>query len=265
MSRKKDKRIIIENVRVEDYAAEGKAIAKVDGKVIFIENVIPGDVVDIQLSKNKKDWANAFPVNFIEYSADRVQPFCKHFGTCGGCVWQSLPYSKQLEYKQQQVADSLQRIGKIDFPEIAPIIGCAETTLYRNKMEYTFSTKKYIPKQDFEAMKASGILAQEDAAGLHTRGFFDKVVDIDVCYLQAEPTNEIRKFAANFARLRKIPFYDIRNHTGWLRTMHVRNTTTGELMINLVFGYEDVANREALLQLLLQKFPAITNLLYTIN
>ncbi len=265
MSRKKDKRIIIENVRVEDYAAEGKAIAKVDGKVIFIENVIPGDVVDIQLSKNKKDWANAFPVNFIEYSADRVQPFCKHFGTCGGCVWQSLPYSKQLEYKQQQVADSLQRIGKIDFPEIAPIIGCAETTLYRNKMEYTFSTKKYIPKQDFEAMKASGILAQEDAAGLHTRGFFDKVVDIDVCYLQAEPTNEIRKFAANFARLRKIPFYDIRNHTGWLRTMQVRNTTTGELMINLVFGYEDAANREALLQLLLQKFPAITTLLYTIN
>ena len=265
MSRKKDKRIILEQVRIEDYAAEGKAIAKVDGKVVFIENVIPGDIVDVQLSKNKKDWANGFPVNFHSYSADRVMPFCKHFGACGGCVWQTLPYEKQLHYKQQQVADSLQRIAKIDFPEIMPIRGCGQTTLYRNKMEYTFSTKKYIPKEDFEAMKVAGSIAQEEAAGLHARGFFDKVVDIDICYLQKEPTNEIRKFVANFARLRKIPFYDIKNHTGWLRTMHVRNTTTDELMINIVLGYEDEENRKALLDLLLQKFSQITTLLYTIN
>lgn len=250
---------------VEDYAAEGKAIAKVDGKAVFIENVIPGDVVDVQLSNNKKDWANGFPVKFHSYSADRVTPFCKHFGACGGCVWQTLPYEKQLHYKQQQVADSLQRIAKIDFPEIMPIAGCEQTTLYRNKMEYTFSTKKYIPKEDFEAMKATGNITQEDAAGLHARGFFDKVVDIDICHLQKEPTNEIRKFVANFARLRKIPFYDIRNHTGWLRTMHVRNTTTDELMINIVLGYEDEENRKSLLDLLLQKFPQITTLFYTIN
>ena len=265
VSRKKDKRIVLENILVEDYAAEGKSIGRVEGKVIFIENVVPGDVVDIQLSKNKKDWANAFPVKFISYAKERIEPFCKHFGACGGCTWQNLPYEKQLHYKQRQVTDSLERIGKIALPEIQPIIGCTDTTRYRNKMEYTFCTKKYIPREDFQAMKLTGDIPQQDAAGLHAKGFFDKVVDIDVCYLQAEPTNEIRKFVANFARLRKIPFYDIRNHAGWLRTMHVRNNTTGELMVNVVFGYEDKENRGALLELLVKKFPQITTLLYTIN
>ncbi|ANI88633.1 23S rRNA (uracil-5-)-methyltransferase RumA [Arachidicoccus ginsenosidimutans] len=267
--RRKKERIIWSNVLVEDYAAEGKAIGKVEGKIVFIEKAVPGDVVDVQVSKNKKDWANAFPVNFVSYSKDRVEPFCAHFGICGGCSWQNLPYEKQLLYKEKQVIDQLTRIGKLKLPDISPIAGCKETTGYRNKMEYTFSTKPYIPKEEFAALKNSGepfdTRTQQGVAGFHAKGFFDKVVEIDVCHLQKEPTNEIRKFIAQFARLRKIPFYDIKEHQGWLRNVLVRNTTTGELMINVVFGYEDKENREALLNLLTEKFPKITTLLYTIN
>lgn len=266
--RKKKERIIWENVLAEDFAAEGKAIGKVEGKVVFIENAVPGDVVDVQVSKNKKDWANAFPVKFVAYSSERVEPFCSHFGICGGCSWQNLPYDKQLLYKEKQVADQLTRIGKLDLPGIAPIAGCAETTGYRNKMEYTFATREYTaapppPKGGSSDFPPTG--ESKGAAGFHAKGFFDKVVEIDKCYLQHEPTNEIRKFIAQFARLRKIPFYDIKEHHGWLRNVLVRNTTTGELMINIVFGHEDKDNREALLQLLFQKFPQITTLLYTIN
>ncbi len=254
---------------MEDFAAEGKAIGKVEGKVVFIENAVPGDVVDVQVSKNKKDWANAFPINFVSYSQDRVDAFCSHFGICGGCSWQDLPYEKQLTYKEKQVADQLTRIGKLSLPGIRTIIGCSETTGYRNKMEYTFSTKKYIPPQEFALLKNSGepfdTRTQQGVAGFHAKGFFDKVVEVDTCHLQIEPTNEIRKFIAQFARLRKIPFYDIKEHHGWLRNVLVRNTTTGELMINIVFGFEDKENREALLELLQEKFPQITTLLYTIN
>lgn len=267
--RHKKEIIVLENILVEGYAAEGKAIGKSEGKVIFIENCIPGDVVDVQLLKNKKDWANAFPIRFAHLSPDRVQPFCMHFGICGGCTWQNLPYKKQLDYKQKQVEDQLIRIGKIQFPQILPIIGSSETEGYRNKMEYTFSTKKYIPKEEFSQIKASGEVydtkVEQGVAGFHAKGFFDKVVEIDICYLQNEPTNEIRKFIAQFARLRKIPFYDIKEHQGWLRTMQIRNTTTNQLMVNIVFGYEDKENREALLNLLLEKFPQITTLLFTIN
>lgn len=265
MSKKRNKQIIIENVLVEDYAAEGKCIAKVDGKVIFIENVVPGDIVNIQLSKNKKDWASAFPLHFLQYSQERVQPFCKHFGDCGGCSWQQLTYEKQLIYKQKQVKDSLERIAKISFPTPFIIKACEETTLYRNKMEYTFSTKRFVPKNEFEKFKEQENKQMPDAAGLHAKGFFDKVVEINTCYLQKEPTNLVRKFIANYARLRNIPFYDIRNHTGWLRTLQIRNTTTNEWMVNVIFGYEDEENRLKLLQLLLEKFPQITTLLYTIN
>lgn len=267
--RKKRLKIIVEDLLVEDYAAEGKSIGKRDGKVIFIENCIPGDVLDVQLTKNKKDWSEGFPVAFKAYSPDRITPFCEHFGICGGCSWQSLPYEKQLFYKHKQVADNFQRIGKFPFPEIEPIIGCQETVGYRNKMEYTYSTKQYIPNDALAAIKAAGEnfdpTAQHGVAGFHAKGFFDRVVEIDICHLQVEPTNKIRKFIAQFARLRHLPFYDIRMHTGWIRTVQVRNTTTGALMVNVVFGYEDQENGKALLNLLIEKFPEITCLLYMIN
>ena len=186
MKRKKQN-IVLEKLLVEDYAAEGKSLARLEGKVIFIENVVPGDVVDVRLLKNKKDWAEGFPVLFHSYSADRVEPFCSHFGVCGGCQWQMLPYEKQLLYKQQQVAETLKRIGKVSLPPLQPIIGAAETKYYRNKIEYTFGTK------EFTKAPPTSVLSLEGAvAGFHAKGFFDKVVDIQTCYLQAEPTNKIR-------------------------------------------------------------------------
>ncbi len=259
--------MVLEKLLVLDYAAEGKSLAKLDGKVIFIEGAVPGDLVDVQLSKNKADWAEGHTVHIHSYSSDRVTPFCSHFGVCGGCQWQMLPYEKQLFYKQKQVQDNLSRIGRITLPEIRPIMGASQTTHYRNKLEYTFATRKFIPTEEFRRMKAEGVSFSEQpgAAGFHVRGFFDKVVEIDTCHLQEEPTNAIRKFVAAFAVEKGISFYNIRQHEGWLRNMFVRNTTTGELMINIVFGYEDTPNRELLLAQLLEKFPSITTLLYTIN
>jgi 23S rRNA (uracil1939-C5)-methyltransferase len=265
--RKQRKPIVLEKLLVQDYAAEGKSLARADGKVIFIEGAVPGDLVDVQLSKNKTDWAEGHTVHIHELSPDRVTPFCSHFGICGGCQWQMLPYEKQLFYKQKQVTDNLSRIGKVALPDIAPIIGADKTTRYRNKIEYTFATGKYIPTKEFREMKAAGISPkdQSGAAGFHVRGFFDKVVEIDTCHLQEEPGNHIRKVVAAFAVERNLPFYNTRSHEGWLRNMFIRNTTTGELMVNVVLGYEDRENRTALLDMLLHQFPQITTLLYTIN
>ncbi|MES2003894.1 MAG: 23S rRNA (uracil(1939)-C(5))-methyltransferase RlmD [Bacteroidota bacterium] len=265
--RKQRKTVVLENILVQDYAAEGKSLARVDGKVIFIEGAVPGDVVDVQLSKNKSDWAEGHTVKMHTLSPDRVSPFCTHFGVCGGCQWQMLPYEKQLFYKQKQVSDNLGRIAKVELPEIAPIIGADKTREYRNKLEYTFATGKFIPTDAFRKMKAEGIDPNDHAgaAGFHARGFFDKVVEIDTCHLQEEPTNFIRKAVANFALDNGMSFYNNRAHQGWLRNMFVRNTTTGELMINVVLGYEDEAMRIKLLDQLLQQFPQITTLLYTIN
>lgn len=252
---------------MQDYAAEGKSLARVEGKVVFIEGAVPGDVVDVQLGKNKADWAEGHTVKIHTLSPDRVTPFCTHFGVCGGCQWQMLPYEKQLFYKQKQVSDNLSRIAKVVLPEMSPIIGADQTRHYRNKMEYTFATGKFIPTEEFRRMKAEGISVKDQpgAAGFHVRGFFDKVVEIDTCHLQDEPTNYIRKAVAQFAIDHQLPFYNTRAHEGWLRNMFVRNTTTGELMINVVLGYEDETHRIKLLDQLLQQFPQITTLLYTIN
>jgi 23S rRNA (uracil1939-C5)-methyltransferase len=185
----------------------------------------------------------------------------------GGCQWQMLPYEKQLFYKTKQVADNLTRIGKVALPEMMPIIGAAQTEQYRNKIEYTFGTKTYIPSAQFRLMKAEGVSFDDlpGGAGFHVRGFFDKVVEIDTCHLQEEPTNLIRKFVAAYAIERNLPFYDVRKHQGWLRNMFIRNSTIGELMVNIVFGYEDENNQKALMDLVLKEFPQITTLLYTIN
>lgn len=265
MKRQK-KQVILENITVQDYAAEGKSLARVDGKVVFIEGAVPGDVVDIRLSKNKSDWAEGHAVKIHSFSPDRVEPFCQHFGVCGGCQWQMLPYEKQLLYKQKQVNDNLTRIARIPLPEMMPIMGAGTTRRYRNKIEYTFATGKYIPEAEFRRMKAEGISVDSPGAGgFHVRGFFDKVVEIDTCHLQEEPTNLIRKMAAKFAVDKGLPFYNIRAHEGWLRNMFIRNSTIGELMVNVIFGYEDEAARKELLDNMLEQFPQITTLLYTIN
>ncbi len=259
--------VILPDVYVEKYAAEGKCISRVEGKAVFIENVVPGDVVDVQLYKNKRDWAEGFPLRFKQYAADRIEPFCKHFGVCGGCQWQHLPYEKQLQYKQQQVIDNLTRIGKIALPEILPIMGCRHTIRYRNKLEYTFSNKCFVPDAEFRKLskEEAAEAHNKNVAGYHAKGVFDKVVDIDICHLQEEPTNGIRKTIKQYALDNNLPFYDIREHTGWLRTMQVRLATTSELMVNIVTGYEDAKHQEALQTLLLQLFPQITTLLFTIN
>lgn len=265
--RKQKQRVVLENLLVEDYAAEGKSLARIEGKVIFIEGAVPGDLVDVQVSKSKKDWAEGHVVKIHSYSAKRVEPFCSHFGVCGGCQWQMLPYDQQLFYKQKQVTDNLTRIGKVALPPIRNIIGADQTEEYRNKIEYTFGSKIFIPSNQFRKMKEEGVSIDDvpGGAGFHVRGFFDKVVEIDKCYLQEEPTNEIRKTVAAWALERNLPFYDVRKHHGWLRNMFIRNSTIGELMVNIVFGYEDENNRKALLNQLLQQFPQITTLLYTIN
>ncbi len=259
--------IILQNILVEKYAAEGKCISRVDGKAVFIENVVPGDVVDVLLHKNKKDWAEGSPTAFHQYSAERVQPFCEHFGVCGGCQWQHLPYEKQLEYKQQQVADNFARIAKVSLPEINAIKGCSETRYYRNKLEYTYSNKRFVPDEEFKQLSTEEkILAHDkNVGGYHTKGVWDKVVEINTCHLQPEPTNEIRKAIAVYASENKLPFYDIRQHTGWLRNVQIRLTTTGELMVNIVVGYEEKKHQLLLQKHLLERFQNITTLLFTIN
>jgi len=253
---------VLEKLLVEDYAAEGKSLAKVDGKVIFIERVVPGDVVDVRLQKNKKDWAEGMPVHFHSYSADRVEPFCSHFGVCGGCQWQMLPYEMQLEYKHRQVEETLKRIGKVALPPFQPILGAAETKYYRNKIEYTFGNKRFLLKEELADESING---EQNVAGFHAKGLFDKVVDIETCYLQAEPTNEIRLAVKAFAKENNWSFYDIRNHVGFLRTMQVRLCTTGELMLNIVVGENDEQKIKELMDYVAKQFPAITTLLYTVN
>jgi 23S rRNA (uracil1939-C5)-methyltransferase len=252
---------ILENVLVEDYAAEGKSIARVQGKVVFIEKVVPGDIVDIKLFKSKKDWAEGYPLQFRSFSKERTTPFCQHFGICGGCQWQMLPYEKQLFYKRQQVEDNLKRIGKIELPEIPAVLGADETKWYRNKLEYTFSSKRFIPENEFVKDELNDL----NAAGFHAKGLFDKVVEIEKCWLQAEPTNAVRKVLAEFARKSNFSFYDHKLHTGFLRTVLLRICETGEVMVNVVMAEDDESKRKLLLEHLLNEVPGITTLLYTIN
>jgi 23S rRNA (uracil1939-C5)-methyltransferase len=276
--RRKKKNIVLEKVLVEDYAAEGRSLARVNGKVIFIERTVPGDVVDVKLFKNKKDWAEGWPLQFHTYSSDRLIPFCTHFGVCGGCQWQMLPYQKQLAFKQQQVQDNLHRIGKIPLPTILPIIGADETQHYRNKLEYAFATNEYLPLEEFQKQKAEShpvpvlkeplsltASAVKGVAGFHAKGSFDKVVDIQNCYLQAEPSNALRMAVKKFALENGLDFYDMKNHRGFIRAMQLRICTTGEVMVNIVLGYDDERKRDQLLDFILKKFPTVTTLLYTIN
>ncbi len=263
------KNIILGYLTVEGYAAGGKAIARSEGKVVFIDGAVPGDIVDVRLTKNKKDWAEGKAINIIAPSPQRVIPFCQHFGICGGCKWQMLPYDRQAEYKQEEVAQQMKRIGKITLPEMQPIASAHETVNYRNKLEFTFSSKKYFTEEEIASMRMpeegpSG-LPSIPALGFHVPGSFDKVINIDTCHLQKEPSNQIRNALREFALEQGCSFYDIRKHEGLLRNLVIRACTTGELMVNLVFGEEDEQKRNHLLAFLQERFPEITSLYYTVN
>lgn len=258
----KRKRYLLEKIEVTGYAAEGKSLAKIDGKVIFIEGAVPGDIVNVFVSKDKKEWAEGKATYIHEYSKERVASFCQHFGICGGCKWQMLPYEKQLVYKQQEVAQNFRRIGKVDMPEMLPIVGADETQHYRNKLEFTFSNKRYLTEAE---IKKDDVVPQENALGFHVPRIFDKIIDIKECFLMDEVNNTIRNSVRDFAKENDYTFYDIKQHTGWLRNIIIRYCTTGELMVNICLGYEDEAATKRLLDHLLLKVPAITTLLYTIN
>jgi 23S rRNA (uracil1939-C5)-methyltransferase len=225
--------------------------------------------VDVRLSKNKKDWAEGKAIRFQSYSADRETAFCSHFGVCGGCKWQMLPYAKQLVYKQEEVEQQMKRIGKVELPEMQPIAGAQETRHYRNKLEFTFSSRKYFTDAEIAGMEMPEEgprgLPAIPALGFHVPGSFDKVIDIDTCYLQQEPSNAIRNAVRVYALEKGYSFYDIRNHVGLLRNLMVRRCESGELMVNLVFGEDDEAARLDLMTYLRDAFSEITSLYFTIN
>jgi len=271
--RKSKKITILPQVLIEDYASEGKSLARIDGKVIFVEGAVPGDVADLRITKSKKDWSEATVQRFHVLSPQRVSPFCTHFGTCGGCKWQMLPYAEQLKYKQREVEQQLKRIGKLEIPDLLPIIGSDATTHYRNKLEFTFSNKRYLTKEELEIRlkeKAdqSGeeqIVPSDPALGFHVPRLFDKVIDIETCHLQPEPSNGIRLFIRQFSLDHGFSFYDIRAHQGWLRTLIIRTSSLGEAMVNVTFGHDNESDRCLLFDALLKAFPQITTLVYTIN
>ena len=250
------------DVPIIDIAAEGKAIAKVDELVIFIPFAAPGDLVDIQLTKKKKNFAEAKVIQYKEWSSDRVDPFCNHFGVCGGCKWQHVSYEKQLYYKEKQVIDHLQRIGKIQIKEIKPILGSNRTVFYRNKLEFTFSNKAWLTENE---LKDEARSQPKNALGFHIPTLFDKVLDIKKCWLQDDISNQIRNTLKQFAELNHMSFFDLRKQEGWLRTLIIRTSSIGELMVILVFFYEDEKRRKQLLQFLVDQFPQITSCVYVIN
>lgn len=264
MARKNKTLPLIENVEISGIAAEGKAIAKVDDMVVFIPFVVPGDVIDLQLTRKKNKYAEGKPARFIKYSPERVKAFCEHFGICGGCKWQILPYAEQLKYKQQQVFDNLTRIGKIDIPEMMPILGSDKTQFYRNKLEFTFSNKKWLTQEQIE----SGISFDDinmNAVGFHIPGCFDKVLDIHKCWLQDDISNRIRNFVRQYCFDKGYTFFDLRNRGGLMRTLIVRTSTTGELMLIVVFYDDDKEKQEDVLNAIDREFPQITSLLYIVN
>jgi 23S rRNA (uracil1939-C5)-methyltransferase len=263
MGRKKNKRIIFENIAVVDAGAKGKSIAKApDGKVIFIGNAIPGDVVDIQTTKKRTSYYEGDAINFHTLSERRTEPKCIHFGVCGGCKWQNMSYDNQLFFKEKEVENNLKRIGKVELPEITPILGSAKQYYYRNKMEFSFSDSRWLTMEEINSGKE---IENRNALGFHIPGMWDKILDLKECHLQAEPSNSIRLAVREFAIQNNLEFFNTRNQEGFLRTLMIRTTSTGELMVLIQFFKENKQNRELLLDFLSEKFPEITSLLYVIN
>jgi 23S rRNA (uracil-5-)-methyltransferase RumA len=253
---------LLENITITDVAAEGKAIAKVDDLVIFVPYVAPGDVVDLQLTRKKNKYAEAKPVHFHKLSEKRDEPFCEHFGVCGGCKWQHLPYEEQLKFKHKQVFDNLSRIGKVELPEFYPILGSEKTRDYRNKMEFTFSNKRWLTDEE---RLSDTKFDNMNALGFHIPGMFDKVLDINKCWLQDGVSNRIRLEVKKYCLDNDITFFDLRNKGGMMRNIVIRTSSTGEVMVIVVFYEDDVEIRNALLQNIADKFPEITSLQYVVN
>ena len=261
MGRKKELPLL-EKVTITDIGAEGNALARVDNLVVFVPMLIPGDVVDIKVIKKRKKYLEGRVTKFHEYSADRIKPRCIHFGVCGGCKWQHLPYKLQLHYKEKQVKDNLTRIGKTELPVINPIIGSEEIYMYRNKLEYTFSHKRWLTKEE---VISDTKFEKEDALGFHIPGLFDKVLDIKECHLQPDPSNSIRNAVRQYAHDKDLQFFDLREQMGFLRNIVIRNSLEGNVMVIMVFFHEDVEQRTGLLDFLASQFPQITSLMYVIN
>jgi len=253
---------IIEKATVSGIASEGKAIVRHNDLVIFVPWVVPGDIIDIQLTRKKNKYAEGKAVYFHAYSRQRCKAFCEHYGVCGGCQWQILPYSEQLRYKQQDVIDRLTRIGKVELPEISTIIGSDKTEFYRNKLEFTFSNKRWMTDEE---IRSGQTIANRNALGFHIPGMFDKVLDIQNCWLQDPISNRIRNEIKSYTLKNDFPFFDLRKKNGLLRNLLIRTSTTGEIMLILVFFEDDRIRREELLNHLSDAFPEITSLLYIIN
>lgn len=254
--------LILENVKIEAVAAEGKSLAHVEGTVVFVEFAVPGDIVNVKVTKKKKNYMEGFILEIVKPSDDRLQPFCEHFGICGGCRWQPLPYDMQLKAKQQQVWDQLVRIGHLEIPDISPILPSDKTKYYRNKLEFTFSNKRWIYNNE-----DPDSLTDEERLGLgfHVGKFFDKVLDIKHCSLQPEPSNEIRLFIREYAVTHNLEFYNIRENTGFLRNIIVRNNQVGDVMLTVCFAYDDQDKIVPMLDAIAAEFPQIKSLHYVIN
>lgn len=262
MGRKRKELPVVENVEITGVAAEGKSIARVDDMVVFIPYGAPGDVVNIKLDKKKRSYAEAHIVDMVKPSPDRMTPACEHFGVCGGCKWQHIPYESQLRYKRDQVVDALTRIAKVEIPEVNPTLGSKETFCYRNKLEYTFSCKCWIT---FEDLRSGREIADRNALGFHIPGAFDKVLDIKKCWLQDDLSNRIRLFVRQYALAKGYEFYDIKAQQGLMRTLMVRIASTGEVMLIVVFARPEQEKIDDLMGAIAAEFPEITSLLYVVN
>jgi len=253
---------IFEKVEILDIVAEGKALARVNELVLFVTGTVPGDVVDVKISRKQKNFMEGVPVKFHTYSTLRIEPFCSHFGVCGGCKWQNLPYAEQLKFKQQQVVDALKHIAKIDLPAVKNIIASEETEYYRNKLEYAFSNRRWLTGDEIDTNTE---YKNMNALGFHVPKLFDKIVDIKKCYLQKEPSNKIRLAVKQYALENELTFHDVKSHKGFLRNLTVRTSETEELMVIVTFFYDEPTKRNDLLQFIADSFPEITSLLYVIN
>ncbi|MDA9069306.1 23S rRNA (uracil(1939)-C(5))-methyltransferase RlmD [Algibacter sp.] len=263
MSRKKARKQVFENVEVIDAGAKGKTIAKApDGKVIFLPNAVPGDVVDVQTFKKRKAFYEGKATVFHKLSDKRTAPACEHFGTCGGCKWQDMGYEHQLFYKQKEVTNNLTRIGHIELPEVTPILAAEEQYFYRNKMEFSFSDSRWLT---LEEIQSDEDLGDRNALGFHIPGMWDKILDLNKCHLQADPSNAIRNAVKQFAVENDLEFFNTRNQTGLLRTMMIRTSSKGDIMVMIQFFKEDKAKRELILDFIAETFPQISSLQYVIN
>ena len=263
MARKKQNYPLIEGLEITTLAAEGKAMGRWNDQVVFVPMTVPGDVVDVQIRIKRRRFMEGFVVNYRKHSPLKERPFCQHFGICGGCKWQNLPYAEQLKFKQEQVRDQLTRIGKVELPEIRPCLGSEKTQFYRNKLEYTFADRRWMTYEEIADSEKE--IQPEPALGFHIPNMFDKVLDIEKCWLQADPSNAIRLEIKRFCMERGYSFYNARAHTGLMRNIIIRTASTGEIMLIVVFGEDQPAEIREVMSHIRERFPEITSLIYMVN